>query len=220
MLLVGIDRAEAEHAACRLDSSGAVRRRRRVPPRAGGRRRLGAAIAAAEPEPSAVHVALERAHGLLVDALLEAGYAVDALNPKAVERDRARPRVAGPATDPADAGLLARILLTDRARQRRLGPSRPPAGAIRARARADERAGRDERRRLNRLRQDRLAVFPQARVAFPRLAAVSALACPARWPTAAAARPVRWAGLAQCRRAHQHGRPERAAARLPAAGVR
>jgi transposase len=217
MLLVGIDWAEAEHAACLLEPSGAVLRRLRVPHSAAGLRRLRAAIAEAEPEPSAVHVALERAHGLLVDALLDAGYTVYALNPKAVERYRARTRVAGPKTDPADAELLARILLTDRARQRPLRPSSPQAAAIRALARDDERACRDERRLLNRLRQDLLEVFPQALVAFPRLAAVSALAFLARWPTAEAARQVSLAGLGRFLREHQHGWPERAAARLHAA---
>ena len=71
MLLVGIDWAEAEHAVCLLAASGAVLRRLRVPHSAAGLRRLRAAIAAEASEPAAVHVALERAHGLLVDALLD-----------------------------------------------------------------------------------------------------------------------------------------------------
>jgi transposase len=65
-----------------------------------------------------VHVALERALGLLVDVLLEAGYTVYGLNPKAVERYRDRIRAAGVKADPADAELLARIPLTDRERHR------------------------------------------------------------------------------------------------------
>ena len=66
MLLVGIDWAEAEHAACLLDPGGGVVRRLRVPHTAAGLRRLREAIAAAEPDAGAVLVALERAHGLLV----------------------------------------------------------------------------------------------------------------------------------------------------------
>src|SRR5262249_4209423 len=84
------------------------------------------------------------AHGLLVDALLEAGYTVYALNPKAVERYRDRTRTAGAKTDPADAELLARILLTDRERHRALRSRSPQVEAIRALARDDERASRDE----------------------------------------------------------------------------
>jgi transposase len=214
MLLVGIDWAEAEHAACLLDVSGTVVRQFRVPHSAAGLRRLRAAIAAVESEPQAVLVALERAHGLLVDALLAAGYTVYALNPKAVERYRSRTRTAGAKSDPADAELLARILLTDRERHRSLRPSSQQAEAIRALARDDERACRDERRLLNRLRQDLLEVFPQALVAFPRLAAVSALAFLARWPTAEAAHQLRSAELEQFLREQQQGWPERTAARI------
>jgi len=97
MLFVGIDWAEAEHTACLLAPSGAVLRRLRVPHSAAGVRRLRAAIAAEAPAPGAVHVALERSHGLLVDGLREAGYVVYGLNPKAVERYRDRTRTAKPA---------------------------------------------------------------------------------------------------------------------------
>jgi transposase len=217
MLLVGIDWAEAEPAACLLDETGAVRRRLRVPHRAAGLRRLRAAVAAAEPEATAVYVAVERSEGLLVEALVAAGYRVYALNPKAVERYRGRTRIAGPKRDPADAELLARILLTDRARHRPLRPSSPQVAVIRALARDDERASRDERRRLNRLRQDLLAVFPQALAAFPRLTDLSALAFLARWPTAAAAQGLSQAALEPFFRECQHGWPSRAAARVRAA---
>ena len=205
MLLVGIDWAEAEHAVCLLDAAGAVLRRLRVAHSAAGFRRLRAAVAEAESAPAAEHVALERAHGLLVDAHLEAGYTVYGLNPKAVERYRTRTRTAGAKTDPADAELLARILLTDRARHRPLRPGSPHLAAIRALAR-DERASRDQRRLLNPLRQDLLEVFPQAPVAFPRLTDVTALAFLDRWPAAAAARLDR-AELAVVLREQQHGWP-------------
>ena len=217
MLLVGIDWAEAEHAACLLDVDGVVRRRLRVPHSAAGLRRLRAAVAELEPAAGAVLGAIERAHGLLVEALLAAGYTVYALNPKAVERYRARTRTAGPKSDPADAELLARILLTDRARHRPLRPSSPPAAALRALARDDERASRDERRLLNRLRHDLLDVFPQALEAFPRLADGSALAFLARWPTAAAAQQLGLAELERFFRECQHGWPARTAARVRAA---
>ena len=60
MLYVGVDWAEAEHAACLLDAAGAVVRRLTIPQRRAGLARLRAAIAAAEPEPAAVLVAIER----------------------------------------------------------------------------------------------------------------------------------------------------------------
>ena len=97
MLLVGVDWAEAEHAACLLDPSGAVQRRLKIPHSAAGLRRLQAAIAEHEPNAAEVLVALERSDGLLVDALLEAGYGVYALNPGFVDRYRGRTRAGRPA---------------------------------------------------------------------------------------------------------------------------
>jgi transposase len=217
MLLVGIDWAEDEHAACLMDASGAVCRRLRVPHTVAGLRRLQGAIATLEPEPQSVHVAIERPRGLLVRALVDAGYSLYALNPKAVERYRARTRTAGAKSDPADAELLARILLTDRARHEVLHMNSPQAEEVRTIAREDERASRDERRLLNRLRQDLLDVFPEALAAFPRLTDLSALAFLARWPSAAAARQLDIAALLTFLREHQHGWPERTAARIHAA---
>jgi transposase len=217
MLLVGIDWAETEHAACLLDPAGAVCRRLRVPHTAPGVAGLRAAIAAHEPDPAGVLVAIERPDGLLVEALLAAGYTVYALNPKAVERYRGRTRTAGGKTDPADAELLARILLTDRDRHRPLLPGSPLAGEIAAIARADERASRDQRRLLNRLRQDLLDAFPQALGAFPDLAGATALTFLARWPSAEAARAAPDADLRALLRARRHAQPARTAARIRAA---
>ena len=82
MLLVGIDWAEAEHAACLLPPDGAPMRRLAVPHTPAGIRQLQDALAAAEPDAAAVLVAIERPDGLRVDALLTAGYTVYALTPQ------------------------------------------------------------------------------------------------------------------------------------------
>ena len=217
MLLVGIDWAEREHAACVLASSGSVLRRLKVAHSPAGVRVLQAAVAAHEAEPAQVLVAIERPDGLLVEALLAAGYTVYALNPKAVERYRGRTRTSGAKSDPADAELLARVLLTDRERHAPLLPSSPQAEEVRWLARQDERASRDQRRRLNRLRQDLLESFPQAVSAFEDLGGVCALEFLARWPSLAAARRLRLGQLTSFLRQHCHSRPDAAAARIHAA---
>lgn len=217
MLLVGIDWAEARHAVCLLAADGTLVRRLSISHDPDGLQRLRTALAEAEPDPTAVLVALERPDGLLVDALLGAGYGVYALNPKAVERYRGRTRTTGAKSDPADAELLARILLTDRDRHRRLLPASPQVEALRTLARQDERASRDQRRLLNRLRHDLLDAFPQALAAFPDLGAVSALTCLIRWPSAAAAASVSLAEIAALLRQERHGWPHRTAARIHAA---
>src|SRR5256714_2667598 len=151
------------------------------------------------------------------EALLDAGYVVYALNPKAVDQYRERTRVAGGKTDPADAELLARILVTDRERHQPLRPSSPLVEEIRVLARQDERANRDQRRLLNRLRHDLLAVFPAALDAFPELTAISALAFLERWPTAAAARDQDRAAIEAFLRQQFHSQARAAAGRIHAA---
>jgi transposase len=217
MLLVGIDWAESEHAACLLSPDGQVLRRQRLGHDVAGVERLVATIGELEHEPSEVLVAIETAHGLLVSALLEGGYTVYAINPKSVERYRTRTRVSRAKTDPADAELLARILLTDRERHRPLRPSSAEREEIRALARDDERASRDQRRLLNRLRQDLLAVFPQALEAFDELGAATCLAFLAHWPGTAEAAAVDEGELEAFFRAQRHGWPERAAKRVRSA---
>lgn len=214
MLLVGIDWAEAQHAACLLGPDGVVVRRLLVPHQPAGVRQLQEAIQTCEPDASAVLVAIERPDGLLVEALLTASYTVYALNPKVVERYRGRTRTTGAKSDPADAELLARILLTDRDRHRPLRPNSPAAEELRALARQDERATCDMRRFLNRLRTDLLAVFPQALVAFPDLDTVSAGAFLERWPTAAQAGELSQAEIEQFLRQHRHSYPRQAAERI------
>lgn len=217
MLLVGIDWAESEHAVCLLSAQGQVQRRLRIGHDVAGVDRLTSAIGELEPERDNVLVAIETAHGLLVAALLEAGYTVYAINPKSVERYRTRTRVARAKTDPADAELLARILLTDRERHRPLRVGSAEREEIRSLARDDERAARDQRRLLNRLRQDLLAVLPQALEAFDELGSASCLAFLARWPSAAEAAAVDERELEAFFRAQRHGWPARTAKRVRAA---
>jgi transposase len=217
MVLVGIDWAEAEHAVCVLSADGSLVHRLLVPHTPAGVRTLQRALGATEPDPSAILVAIERPDGLLVEALVAAGYTVYALNPKLVERYRGRTRTAGAKSDPADAELLARILLTDRDRHQPLRPASAQAAELRALARQDERASRDLRRLLNRLRADLLAVYPQALAAFPDLDSVAAWAFLERWPTAAQAQQVSPAEIEALLRTHFHSQPRRAATRIYAA---
>jgi transposase len=217
MLLVGIDWAEAQHAACLVAPDGRVLRRLTIPHTPAGVCELQDHIAAVEADAAAVLVAIERPDGLLVEAVLAAGYTVYALNPKAVERYRGRTRTTGAKTDPADAELLARILLTDRDRHRPLRPDSRQAEEIRALARQDERASRDARRFLNRLRADLLAVFPQALAAFPDLDTVAACAFLDRWPAAEQARGLTRAEIEAFLRQQRHSYPRPAAERIHAA---
>ncbi len=70
--------------------------------------------------PDQIAVGLEIPRGVIVEALLERGFAVFALNPKQLDRFRDRHTVAGAKDDRRDAYLVADSLRTDRHRFRRV----------------------------------------------------------------------------------------------------
>src|SRR2546421_12860862 len=90
MVFLGIDWAEAHHDVCLLDEQGKVLGKRRVVDGLEGGRRLHELVAehAEEPEQGGVGVEIDR--GLLVHALVAAGYPPYAINPLAVSPYRAR----------------------------------------------------------------------------------------------------------------------------------
>ena len=86
MVFVGVDWAESHHDVCLLDEQGKVLGKRRIPEGLEGVRRLHELIAEHFEEPDQVVVGIETDRGLLVQALLAAGYQVYAVNPLAVSR--------------------------------------------------------------------------------------------------------------------------------------
>jgi transposase len=77
-------------------------------------------------------VAIERASGLIVDALVAAGHPVFPIHPNAVKAARPRYRSSGAKDDRGDAYLLADLLRTDRHRLRPLAPASDAIRALRA----------------------------------------------------------------------------------------
>lgn len=215
VLGVGIDWAEAFHLVA-LGRPGegviAVRRIDHTPAAVQG---LVADIATLEPDPAEVRVVLETRHGLLVERLVDAGYVVLPVNPDLVARRR------GPARkkdDAADARICCVLALDRYTSLRPLVPHGELAGELRAIARDDERAARDQRRLLNRLRQDLITTFPAAlTLAGDDLGAPTILKLLQRWPSAATLRAASRDGLVSFAQAAHHGWPERFADRIQAA---
>jgi transposase len=209
VLGVGIDWAEDYHLVA-LGRPGegvtAVRRIQHSPAAVQG---LLADIARLEPNPAEVRVVLETRHGMLVERLVDAGYVVLPVNPDLVARRR------GPARkkdDAEDARICCRLALDRHAALRPLLPHGEPAAELRAIARDDERAARDQRRLLNRLRQDLIATFPAAlQLAGDDLGAPTILKLLQRWPTATALHAASRQELVAFARAAHHGWPERLA---------
>jgi len=215
MLGVGIDFAEEFHLVALGRPGDGVIEVTRVDHTPAALAALVARIAALEPDPGEVRVVLETSHGLLVERLLEAGYVVVPVNPDLVARRR------GPARkkdDAEDARIACLIALDRHTTLRPLIPHGDLAAELRAIARDDERAARDERRLLNRLRTDLLETFPAAlELAADDLGAPTLLRLLERWPTAADLGTATRDELIAFARSAHHGWPERFADRVTAA---
>jgi len=212
VLAVGIDWSEEFHLVALGRPGDGVFEVRRVEHSPRAVDALVARIASLEPDAAEVRVVLEARHGLLVERLLDAGYVVVPVNPDLVARRR------GPAKkkDDAEDARIACLLALDRfERLRPLIPHGELAGELRAIARDDERAARDERRLLNRLRADLLQTFPAAlQIAGEDLGAPSFLRLLERWPTAPALASASREELVAFARSSKHGWPGRFADKL------
>ena len=215
MLGVGIDWAEEFHLVALGRPGDGVFEVARVEHTPVAINALIARIAAVEPDPAEIRVVLETRHGMLVERLVDAGYVVVPVNPDLVARRR------GPAKkkdDAEDARIACRIALDRFERLRPLVPHGEEAGELRAIARDDDRANRDERRLLNRLRADLIATFPAAlAIAGEDMGRPSFLRLLERWPTAKALVSASREELVAFARASHHGWPERFADEVAAA---
>ena len=215
MLAVGIDWAEEFHVVALGRPGDGVVEVLRIEHHPDAVAALVDRIAGLEADPAEVRVVLETRHGLLVEALIDAGYTVLPVNPELVSRRR------GPARkkdDAEDARLCCLLALDRHAGLEQLVPHGQIAGELRSIARDDERACRDERRLLNRLRADLIATFPAAlEIAGEDLGAPRVLRLLQRWPTAQALAAVSGEELIEFARAQRTGYLQRFADRVQAA---
>jgi transposase len=135
VIFVGDDWAETHHDIVVLDESGARLARRRLAEGLGGVGELHALLAEHAAEPAEVVVGIETDRGLWVSALVEAGYAVFAINPFASSRYRDRHTVSGAKSDPGDAHVLADLVRTDRHQHRPVAADSDLAEAVKVLAR-------------------------------------------------------------------------------------
>jgi hypothetical protein len=211
LLGVGIDWAESFHDVALGVPGKGVTEQFRIDHGPAGVQRLVARCVALEPDPAEVRVVLETRHGLLVEALIDAGFTVLPVNPDLVARRR------GPAKkkdDREDARICALMALDAYLDLRQLIPHGEAGTELRAIARDDERAARDERRIGNRLRADLLAVFPAAiDIADGDLGAPVFLKLLERWPSAEALAAASRQEIEALARSARHGWPGRLAER-------
>jgi transposase len=211
VLGVGIDWAEEFHLVALGRPDEGVIEVRRVDHSRAAVSALLRHIAKLEPDAAAVRVVIEARHGLLVEALVDAGFTVVPVNPELVARRR------GPARkkdDAADARIACLLALDRHTALKPLVPHGELAAELRAIARDDERAARDQTRLLNRLRADLAATFPAAlTLASDDLGAPTVLRLLERYPTAVLLSQASRDDLLVVARASRHRQPGRFADR-------
>jgi len=116
-----------------------------------------------------VVVGIETDRGLLVRALVAAGYRVLAVNPLSVDRYRDRARVSGAKSDPGDARVLADMVRTDAHQHRPVAADSDLAEAIKLVARSHQSAIWSRRRLANQVRSALREYYPAALDAFDDL---------------------------------------------------
>jgi transposase len=215
MLAVGVDWAEEFHDIALGTQEKGVFAQFRIDHGPAGVAGLIGRCLDLEPDPAEVRVVLETRHGLLVEALIDAGFTVIPVNPDVVARRR------GPARkkdDAEDARICCLLGLDRHVSLPVLVPHGPIAGELRAIARDDDRAARDQRRLLNRLRADLQTTYPAALIlAGDDLGAPTVLRLLERWSTQADLAAASRADIEAFARAHRHGWPDRFADRVATA---
>jgi transposase len=165
-IFVGIDWAEAHHDICVLDASGSVLAKRRIAEGLEGVGQLHALLADHAAEPTDVVIGTETDRGLLVGALLAAGYQVYAINPLAASHYRARHATSGAKSDPGDATVLADLVRTDRHNHRPVAGDSELAASLQVLARAHQNLIWSRQRLANQLRSNLREYYPAALAAF------------------------------------------------------
>jgi transposase len=183
---VGLDWAAREHAVCAVDERGTVVTRFTATHGADGLDELVARLTTLAP-PSELRTAIERPSGLLVDTLVEKGFAVVPIHPNAVKASRARYSAAQAKTDLGDAYLLADVLRTDGHRFRTLVPLSDETKALRGLTRLREDLVEQRVALANQLRNLLEQFWPGAAAIFADVDSPIALDFLDRYPTPQAA---------------------------------
>jgi transposase len=179
----GLDWASQTHAACVIDEHGSVAAQFEIEHKATGLAELSRRLRAA----GATAVAIERPSGLIVDALVEAGFTVVPIHPNVVKATRPRYRSHGGKSDASDAYLLADLLRTDGHRFKPLAAQSDDIRALRALVRGRDDLVATRVQLANQLRSLLESFWPGAAEVFADVDSPIALAFIQRYPTPEAA---------------------------------
>jgi hypothetical protein len=200
VIFVGVDWAEAHHDVCVLDAEGKVLGRMKVADTFAGIGELHALVAqhlADDEDTDQVFVGIEKDRGLIVTALVAAGYQAYGINPMASARYRDRHHTSGAKSDPGDAKVLADLVRTDRQNHRPVAGDSALVNAVQVLARAHQNIIWSRQRQVNALRSSLKDYYPGALEAFGNdLSHMDAVAVLAVAPTPALGRTLSRAKIA------------------------
>jgi transposase len=189
MWYAGIDWADEHHDVALIDESGRRVAAMRVAHSAEGLSQLthfllaatrGSTAAASAGDPEQIACIIEINHGLLIAALLEAGFPVYPVNPKTIDRHR---KAAGAKTDALDAYLLAKTGRSDLPDLRRLAPDSPLIQELKTLTRDQDTLVQSQTRVVNQLTACLKAYYPVALELFAQLQQPTTLAFLQVYPT-------------------------------------
>jgi transposase len=217
-IFVGIDWAERQHDVCVLDAAGGRLAGLHIAEGIEGIARLHGLIAEHAEVPGDVVIGIETDRGLLVTALVGAGYEVHAVNPLSAARYRERHTTSRAKSDRGDARMLADLVRTDRHLHRPVAGDSELLEAIKILARAHQNLIWTRQRQLNALRSALREFYPAALAAFEELGHPDALAVLALAPGPEQAPRLSLNRIAAAlRRAGRQRNVERRAAEIQAA---
>jgi transposase len=205
LIFVGHDWSEAHHDVVVMNEAGEVVGSARLGEGVSGVAGLHTLVSRWADDPAEVVVGTETDRGLFVAAMVSAGYAVFAINPKAVDRYRDRHRLGGGKSDAADARVLADLVRTDRHLHRPVAADSDSAEALKVLSRAHKDLIWRRQDEVNYLRSALREYYPAVLAIFGNeLAHPDALAVLALAPTPEQARELSSADIAT--RLRQAGR--------------
>jgi len=180
---IGIDWADDHHDIHVTDDSAAPLDSFSIPHSYDGMKKLRERLGKSSSDPGNVLVAVESHQGLLIYALLEAGYLLYPINPKAMDRYRDRYRMSSSKSDPKDAMVLANILRTDLHLYKPLPRETVADARLKQLARSHKSLGQQKTKMLNQLTTQLKSYYPIALRLFSRLDHKITLAFLDRFPT-------------------------------------
>jgi len=208
MWYAGIDWADTHHDALVIDESGQQVSSLRVSHTPEGVSHLISFLSSMVPTKEQMACIIETNHGLLIAALLEAGFAVYPVNPKTVDRRRG---ASGAKTDAIDAYVLAKTGRADLADLRQLKPDSPVVAELKALTRDQDALIQSQTRLVNQLTACLKAYYPVALQLFTKLHQACTLKFLHTYPTPQAAHAASVEQITSLLKAARHPTPVKTA---------